>query len=772
MGFQPHFPFRRLFDRVKMAMKKYGIKALKSMLFSWFAVSLLAALFVSFLLALKVAVSLRQKTYDLQAGKLQNIAETADDLFAEIDSIAYDIMFSDDFLPFNAYSTGYTHVRLSESLQYYIKANSVISDIIIYYTDSLAQQYHSGTHFFTSNGAMDDTLFFYIHPLSSWQKDNVEQFSQSLIKPCSMYPVLEQKKTGTTRYWAYFFPLMLSEGSVNTRGFVTFLLHEDKLIDLLGMQENTPDEQLTIFTSEGVPVFYTGEAPSDALHVFSTGSGMHTTRENVMHYVHSATRGNSYILTVSSHLTPLLSGSFLSFFFPFLLAVAVFGVILLSMMLRRTLLPLAREATERNLSCDDSVVASVISALRSLDEEKYELLYKLEVQQQFFDDQAVLLLLRGAHTEADRERLNAFVQKNAAEYYVVFLVEMLQPAQNGLQPCPAVHMNEYFRLLQPLHDENVHAITLDSPGCFAILAGFSLKNSIHELAEHYCAQLTRAAENALVTVFPGMPVASVWEISASYNTARLLFERRFLLGLQGVITDVDGETLRAGQLMAYPADQEQALLKALGERNPVLITHHLHEIVALLRQSLPIQSVALGICSNLCNHSIAMLRNDQTEKGSMHGAQLSELLTYLNQPGATLAQFEECFLQAVTEICRTNGSAAVAPPFCVQISHYLEQHYDNPLLSLSMIAEHFDVSVGHLSRIYSERYDVTIWQRVDMLRMARAADLLLNTNLPVAEIIPLCGYNTRSNFSRKFKETYGISAAAFREQKSSVFRQA
>ena len=281
-------------------MKKYNMKALKSTFFSWFAVSLLAALFVSFLLALQVAISLRQKTYDLQAGKLENIAETADDLFAEIDSIAYDIMLSDDFLPFNAYSTGYTHIRLSESLQYYIKANSIISDIIIYYADPLAQQYHSNTHFFTSNGAMNDTLFFYIHPLDSWQENNVEQFSESLIKPRSMYPVTEQKKTGSTRYWAYFFPMMLSEGAVNTRGFITFLLHENKLIDLLGMQSDSSDEQLSIFTPEGTPVFYTGDLPSDQLRAFSTSSGLHTTRESVIHYVHSATRGNSYILTVSS----------------------------------------------------------------------------------------------------------------------------------------------------------------------------------------------------------------------------------------------------------------------------------------------------------------------------------------------------------------------------------------------------------------------------------------------------------------------------------------
>ena len=444
-------------------------------------------------------------------------------------------------------------------------------------------------------------------------------------------------------------------------------------------------------------------------------------------------------------------------------------MILLSMMLRRTLLPLAREATERNLSCDDSVVTSVISALRSLDEEKYELLYKLEVQQQFFDDQAVLLLLRGAHTAADQEQLNAFVQKNMAEFYAVFLVEILQPSTNGLQPCPVVHINEYFRLLQPLHNESIHTITLDSPGCFAVLAGFSQKNSVNQLAEHYYGQLKQAADNVMVTVFPGASVSSVWDISASYDTARMLFERRFILGLDGVLHGFDGEMLRSGQLMPYPVDQEQALLKALNERNPVLITHHLNEIVCLLKDCLPVQSVALGICSNLCSHSIAMLRNDQTEKGSIHGAQLSELLTYLNQPGATLQQFEEHFLQALTEICQSNGSPAVAPPFCVQISHYLEQHYANPLLSLGMIAEHFNVSVGHLSRIYSERYDVTIWQRVDTLRMARAADLLLNTNLPVAEIIPLCGYNTRSNFSRKFKETYGIPAADFRKKKADSF---
>ena len=52
----------------------------------------------------------------------------------------------------------------------------------------------------------------------------------------------------------------------------------------------------------------------------------------------------------------------------------------------------------------------------------------------------------------------------------------------------------------------------------------------------------------------------------------------------------------------------------------------------------------------------------------------------------------------------------------------------------------------------------------ESVRMARAAKLLRESDLAVAEIIEQVGYQNDSFFRRKFKETYGRTPAQYRKK--------
>jgi transcriptional regulator GlxA family with amidase domain len=47
-------------------------------------------------------------------------------------------------------------------------------------------------------------------------------------------------------------------------------------------------------------------------------------------------------------------------------------------------------------------------------------------------------------------------------------------------------------------------------------------------------------------------------------------------------------------------------------------------------------------------------------------------------------------------------------------------------------------------------------------RLRRARELLITTNASVAEVARRAGFSSRSNFSRAFRDTYGIDPTAFR----------
>lgn len=85
------------------------------------------------------------------------------------------------------------------------------------------------------------------------------------------------------------------------------------------------------------------------------------------------------------------------------------------------------------------------------------------------------------------------------------------------------------------------------------------------------------------------------------------------------------------------------------------------------------------------------------------------------------------------------------------------------VVTLSMVAEHFQLSKGYLSRYIKSRTGYTFSVLVQRLRLKEAAYLLINSTLSIEEIVFKIGYTDVSNFYRAFKETYQMTPGQFRK---------
>ena len=94
---------------------------------------------------------------------------------------------------------------------------------------------------------------------------------------------------------------------------------------------------------------------------------------------------------------------------------------------------------------------------------------------------------------------------------------------------------------------------------------------------------------------------------------------------------------------------------------------------------------------------------------------------------------------------------------------YIHQHIDKPL-NLKLVAEQFCYSTRSLSRMFQNSINTSFLQYVKLLRIIKAMELLLQTNLSVSEISYKCGYNTLSSFSYAFQKVVHVSPAEFRKK--------
>jgi AraC family transcriptional regulator of arabinose operon len=98
---------------------------------------------------------------------------------------------------------------------------------------------------------------------------------------------------------------------------------------------------------------------------------------------------------------------------------------------------------------------------------------------------------------------------------------------------------------------------------------------------------------------------------------------------------------------------------------------------------------------------------------------------------------------------------------CAQ--RYVESNLRNEV-NLESIAQAVAVSPAHLIRMFKRQSNITpmafLWER----RTALGIELLEQSGLPVSIISERCGFKTRNHFSRRIRQTTGLSPMQVRKK--------
>lgn len=172
----------------------------------------------------------------------------------------------------------------------------------------------------------------------------------------------------------------------------------------------------------------------------------------------------------------------------------------------------------------------------------------------------------------------------------------------------------------------------------------------------------------------------------------------------------------------------------------------------------------------------SLVQNAATEiliaviNGGLAGGEKNNLLAELGRPISDIYM-----MQSLNEIIRFTKDTAA------RVIQYLAQSYEriNPVIkrvmasiktnyseniSLKTLAADFNVNPNYLGRLFKEELGEFFSDYLNKIRMNKAKELLLNTNLSVREISLRVGYIDPNYFYTLFKKYMGVSPAEFRNQ--------
>ncbi|MCP3763487.1 response regulator [Domibacillus sp. A3M-37] len=115
--------------------------------------------------------------------------------------------------------------------------------------------------------------------------------------------------------------------------------------------------------------------------------------------------------------------------------------------------------------------------------------------------------------------------------------------------------------------------------------------------------------------------------------------------------------------------------------------------------------------------------------------------------------------------CRERAEQdAAASPIVRRAKEYINQHFENPGLSLESTAEALQVSPVYLSRIIKQELGISFVQLVTGKRMNKAVHLLETTDLTILNIAEAVGFESQHYFSTAFKKAVGVSPNQYRKK--------
>jgi len=127
----------------------------------------------------------------------------------------------------------------------------------------------------------------------------------------------------------------------------------------------------------------------------------------------------------------------------------------------------------------------------------------------------------------------------------------------------------------------------------------------------------------------------------------------------------------------------------------------------------------------------------------------------------TLDESIDMFGQCLDELVSIRSKKVQLSKEVALVVQYIKNRFDSDI-SLQQIAEELELTPNYVSALFKKELDVSFSEYLNRVRMEKAKELLLKTNLKSYEIADQVGFSDDSYFSRAFKKHVGVRPNGFR----------
>lgn len=320
---------------------------------------------------------------------------------------------------------------------------------------------------------------------------------------------------------------------------------------------------------------------------------------------------------------------------------------------------------------------------------------------------------------------------------------------------------DFFSLdLQQMLPEDCYFINLNPSQNLLLFTGQKrLLSWYQDLADRLAFQIQKTCQaNCFISI--SNPIAGPQEIPQAYEEAeRQLMERFFFAGS----TLVDEES----SISLSTAMQDDTILNQLRMDIQFKDTFSLKKHMSLLIDAFKREKQLSHIYFRFfCTNVMKLLLDGFPQNMDKSFEEYANVI----YRSTHLSKIESLLLRLTDELAGILEREQESPKYVLQkVKQYIHNHYSEDL-SLDILAKEVYLTPRYLSALFIEETGCGINRYIKRVRMEKAQELLLNTNLKVNDICQKVGYSNLSYFCKSFAEEFGTTPNNFRHMPPTIDR--
>lgn len=254
------------------------------------------------------------------------------------------------------------------------------------------------------------------------------------------------------------------------------------------------------------------------------------------------------------------------------------------------------------------------------------------------------------------------------------------------------------------------------------------------------------------------PFQGPGDISSAYAEAERILEQRFFFTNRALYGGADDEK---GAAAAAPVDDDE-IIKQIEKDIQFKDAFSLKQNVTLLLNTYKAKTTYSHIYIRfLCTRLVKTLLDGLPGESAAAFDSLAKRIYDFRH----FSEIEAIIMELTDALLPHLEQAQQSPRHAVQlVKQYIYSHYGEDLC-LNLLADKVYLTPRYLSTMFIQETGCGINKFIKNVRMEKARELLLNTNMKINDICKKVGYGNVSYFCKSFMEDSGTTPDRFRRQK-------